>query len=109
MRGSMREIRPGYWQLRVSLGRDPITQKPKYRTRGLRGSKREAGRALSQLVADVTNGKAEPSSDSVNALLDQWLAHIEHEGRSPTTMRGYRSLKNQLPADFLRMPLKKLT
>ena len=57
VRGSMREIRPGYWQLRVSLGRDPITQKPKYRTRGLRATKREAPRALAQLGTDVTNGK----------------------------------------------------
>jgi integrase len=105
----MREIRPGYWQLRVSLGRDPITQKSKYRTRGLRATKRDAGRALTQLVADVTDERADSAPESVGTLLEQWLAHIEHEGRSPTTMRGYRSLRNQLPAGFLRLPLKKLT
>jgi len=105
----MREIRPGYWQLRVSLGRDPITQKSKYRTRGLRATKREASRALARLVADVINDRAEPSAETVGALLEQWLTHIEAEGRSPTTMRGYRSLRDQLPAGFLRLPLKKVT
>jgi integrase len=105
----MRELRPGYWQLRVSLGRDAVTGKPKYRTRGLRGSRREAGRALARLIADVDMGKAEPSSDSVGTLLDLWLAHIEREGRSPTTLRNYQSLRAQLPKEFLSTSMRKLT
>ncbi len=105
----MREVRPGYWGLRVSLGRDPITQKSMYRTKGFKGTKREAGRALAKLVVDVYEGKVQASTNSVGSLIEQWLEHIEHEGRSPTTMRGYRSMRDQLPADFTRMPLKKVS
>jgi integrase len=109
VRGSLREVRPGYWQLRVSLGRDQITGKSRYRTAGVRGTKREAERALAALVTDVANGKRAPSAETVGTLLDQWLEHLEHQGRSPTTMNGYRSLRSQLPEDFLRRPLRKVT
>jgi integrase len=109
MRGSLREKRPGYWELRVSLGRDPVTGKPKYRTKGMRGSQREAERALARLITDVGKGQAARSADSVGSLLDQWLEHIESEGRSPTTLRGYRSMVDQLPPAFLRKPLSRIT
>jgi integrase len=103
-------VRPGYWQLRVSLGRDPVTGKSLYRTKGMRGTKRDAERALAALVAEVANGRrAAPTSLTVEALLDLWLEHLEHQGRSPTTLRGYRSLRHLLPADFLRLPLRKVT
>lgn len=109
MRGSLREKRPGYWQLRVSLGRDSSTGQPIYRTRSMRGTKREAQRALAALVTEVSEGRSASSAISVGDLLDQWLDHIEHEGRSPTTMRSYRSLRKQLPTSFSKLPLKKVS
>jgi len=109
VRGSMREKRPGYWELRVSEGRHALSGKSLYHTKGFKGTKREAERALAQLVVDVDRGKVDTSGDTVEKLLDRWLVHIEHEGRSPTTMRGYRSLKRQLPKGFLHTSLRKLT
>ena len=105
----MREKRPGYWELRVSLGRDPVTGAPRCRSKSLRATKREAQRALAALVTEVDAGRAARSADTVDNLLQQWLEHIEHEGRSPTTLRSYRSLKEQLPAHFLRLPLRKVS
>jgi len=105
----MREKRPGYWELRVSEGRHALSGKSLYHTKGFKGTKREAERALAQLVVDVDRGKVDTSGDTVEKLLDRWLVHIEHEGRSPTTMRGYRSLKRQLPKGFLHTSLRKLT
>jgi len=46
---------------------------------------------------------------SVRQLLDVWLDHIEHLGRSPTTLHGYRRLVLQLPAGFLATPLRGVT
>lgn len=109
MRGAMREKRPGYWELRVSLGRDPVTGKSRYRSKGFRGSKRAAQRALAELVTDVDHGRAARSSESVGTLLAQWLEHLDTQGRSPTTMRGYRALVSQLPAAFLKRPVSKIT
>ncbi len=109
MRGTITERRPGYWQLRVSLGRDPFTDKPKYRSKCVRGTKRDAERELARLLTEVHDGRKEMTAGTVGALLDQWLDHIESLGRSPTTMRSYRSMRAQLPAGFLRKRLCNVT
>jgi integrase len=109
VRGNLREKRPGYWELRVSLGRDPVTGKPSYRTKGFKGTEREAQRELAALVTAVSKGQVAHSAESVGGLLEQWLEHIEAEGRSPTTLRGYQSIVNQLPEAFLRKPVTKVT
>lgn len=45
----------------------------------------------------------------MGALLDAWLEHIVHLGRSPTTLWGYRRLIDQLPPGFAAWPLGKVT
>ena len=45
MKGYMRQ-RGGSWELRVYLGRDPLTGKKRYSSRTFRGGKREAQSAL---------------------------------------------------------------
>ena len=105
----MRELRPGYWQLRVFEGRDPITVKSKYRTRGFRGSKREAQRGLAELVTEVARGLGRGSAMSVHELLNAWLDHIASLGRSPSTLYNYRRLVMQLPEPFQATTLKKVT
>ena len=109
MRGSMRERTPGYWQLRVFEGVDPISGKKRYRTRSVRGGKRVAQKQLALLVAEVDGGIVAPSAKTVGVLLDEWLAHIEHLGRSPSTLYNYRRLVGQLPDGFRSQPLRKVT
>lgn len=109
MRGSMRERSPGYWQLRVYEGTDPVSGKKRYRTRAFRGGKREASRELARLVAEVDGGVVTPTRKNVGALLDEWLAHIEHLGRSPSTLYNYRRLVEQLPDGFKSKQLAKVT
>lgn len=106
MKGSMREKRPGYWEFRVFEGADPLTGKRKYRTKVFRGTKRQAS---SVLVTEVDGGVVEPKKCTVAELLDAWLDHIEHIGRSPSTLYGYRRLVRQLPQGFLGQPLAKAT
>jgi integrase len=105
----MRQRSPGAWQLRAFEGVDPISGKKRYRTRSFRGSKREAQKALNALVADIDRGTVAPAAKSVGALLDAWLDHIDHLGRSPTTLYGYRRLVAQLPPGFVAQPLAKVT
>lgn len=109
MRGSMRERRPGYWQLRVYEGADPLTGKKRYRTQYFRGGKRAAQKQLALLVTEVDGGVIAPSAKTVAGLLEEWMAHIEHLGRSPSTMFNYRRLVGQLPEGFKALPLKKVT
>lgn len=109
MRGSMRERSPGYWQLRVFEGTDPVTGKRLYRAKYVRGGKRTAQSQLAILVAEVNGGVVAPSAKTVASLLDEWLAHIEHLGRSPSTLFNYRRLVAQLPDGFKALPLKNVT
>jgi len=109
MRGSMREQRPGYWQLRVFEGVDPVTGKKEYRTAVARGTKREAQNALAALVSQVNAGAVKTRSCTVSELIDAWLAHIENVGRSPSTLYNYRRVVLQLPDGFKALPLSKVT
>ncbi len=105
----MRERSPGSWQLRAFEGVDPISGKKQYRSRSFRGTKREAQKALNALVAEVDRGTVAPAAKTVGALLTAWLEHIEHLGRSPTTLYGYRRLVEQMPAGFKAQPLRRVT
>ena len=105
----MRERSPGYWQLRVFEGTDPLTGRKRYRTRAFRGTKRQAQNQLAALVAEVNAGTVSPANMTVDALLEAWLTHIEHIGRSPTTLFSYRSIVRQLPDGFRALLLGKVT
>ena len=105
----MRARGNGRWQLRVYEGRDPITGKARYRTRAFVGTKRQAETALAVLVAEVDAGVVAPKAATVSDLFEAWLSHIEHLGRSPTTLYNYRRLVLQLPEGFMGQPLKKVT
>lgn len=105
----MREKRPGYWQLRVFEGADPVTGRKEYRTQVFRGTKREAQNALAALVSQVNAGVVKTRSCTVTELIDAWLAHIENVGRSPSTLYNYGRIVRQLPDGFKALPLAKVT
>jgi hypothetical protein len=91
MQGSIRERRPGVWQIRICAGRDPETRRFRYVTRTVQGGKRDAQRAAAALVLSVEVGMLPASRGTVAQLLEQWMAHIEAQGRSPSTLSRYRS------------------
>lgn len=88
----MRETKPGSWQLRVGCGKDPITGKYRALNRRVEGNERAARKALARLVLEA-DARDQPATTASNLswLLNQHLAHLESLGRSPTTIRGYRS------------------
>jgi len=71
-------------------------------------SERRCGSSAA-LVTEVDSGVVAPAAKTVATLLEEWLEHIEHLGRSPTTLYGYRRLMAQLPDGFKALPLKKVT
>ncbi len=105
----MRERSPGNWQLRVFEGTDPVSGKKRYRTRSFQGGKRAASKELTRFVAAVDGGAVAPTRKTVGALLDEWLAHIEHLGRSQSTLYNYRRLVEQLPDGFKSQQLATVT
>jgi integrase len=109
MPGSMRERRTGVWELIVQLPRDPTTGRVRQISRTVHGNKRDAQRALSSLVTEVSAGKATTGTQSVAELLDSWL-ELVGERLSPTTTREYRRLIETMLKPVLgNISLRRLT
>jgi integrase len=100
VRGSVREIGPGRWELRIPLAPDLVTGRRRQRSVTFRGSKRDANRELARLVADADVGRGHGTRISVGELLDRWWEHKERH-LSPTTAREYKRLiTNRLRPDL---------
>lgn len=87
----MRERRPGVWELIVQLPRETPGERARQLSRTVHGTKRDAQRALAQLVSEVSAGKITSTATTLDDLLRRWLDHIDGE-LSPTTLREYRRL-----------------
>ena len=95
MKGSLRERRPGVWELRVFLGRDPAGR-VRQRSESFRGGKREAQRALARLVAAAQEEDAPAvlewgSDTTINDALAGWQRNGWPD-LSPTTVRRYEGI-----------------
>ena len=89
MQGTMVERTPGCWLIRVFAGRGS-DGKTRHVNRTVRGSKREAQRALAKLVADVSGGNVVAGQPMTLAqLVDRWLDDIAPQ-RTPRTIHEYR-------------------
>lgn len=91
MPGSLRQRGPNTWQVRVSAGRDPATGQYRYVSRTVEGGKRVAQKAAAELALAVERGHVRPGRGTVAELLEQWMAHLEVQGRAPSTLVRYRS------------------
>ena len=93
----------------VQLPRDPVTRVSKQVTRTVRGTKREAQRALASLVTEVAAGKISSSSTTLSQLLVQWLELVSAQ-LAATTVREYRRLvATRLAPDLGHLPLRRIT
>jgi integrase len=79
------------WELRVHIGRHPVTGKPRYISRTVTGTAAMADAKLAKLVAEVTGGQHDGPDITFGSLLDRWLAHATTlKGLSPTTVREHK-------------------
>ena len=92
MSGSLSERTPGVWEIRVALGRDPLTGRYRTVSRTIHGGKRKAQEEIARIVSSAANGKFQGTRSNVRHLTAHWLGHLERLGRSPRTLEGYRSL-----------------
>lgn len=90
--GEMREdpTRRGVWRLRVFIGRDPLTGRRRFTNRTVRGSEKDARKALARLLTEVQDSRPTAESITVEQLLERWIDHITPQ-RTPATIAGYRS------------------
>jgi hypothetical protein len=97
--GTARERRPGVWEIRVYVSRDPVTQAPKQVSRVVRaGRATRTGRPpkavvdmMNQLEAEASKGKLGGTAATVNVLLNRYLEHLERKGCLPRRFTPTRS------------------
>src|SRR3954452_19188503 len=68
---TIREKRPGVWEVRVFTGRGP-DGKPTQTSRTVRGGKREARRVANDL--ELAGNRSAPAGRTVGDALDAWIA-----------------------------------
>jgi integrase len=108
MKGFIRQ-RGESWELRVFLGRDPVTGKKRYASRSVRGGKREAQSVLAEMVVQAERGLVARSAATVGELLEAWFEFAAPDF-SPKTVKETRGFldRSLIPALGAR-PLSKLT
>lgn len=109
MAGSVREKRPGVWQVRVSVGRDPDTGKYRTIAREVHGGRRDAERAAAKLVTEIAEGRASTARGSLADLLIRWLEHQTARGLAPRTLHSYRGFVRRICEELGSKELRKLT
>lgn len=110
MQGTKREIRPGVWEIRVPLGKDPATGRYRQLSRTVHGGARDANRAISELQVLQTGDERSALGRRFGQLLDAWLGECERLELSPTTLRNYRShVKRTIRPALGAVPLDRLS
>ena len=104
---TIRERTPGVWEIRVYVGRDPVTAKPRQASRVVHAGrptktgeppkavKVEAARLESEaaegkLGGTGAAGKVGGTGATLALLLGRYFDHLDRRDRSPTTMAAYR-------------------
>mgnify|MGYP000973372623 FL=1 len=103
---TIREKRPGVWEVRVFTGSD-ARGRPTQMSRTVRGGKRDAQRLAAQL--ESSGGKAKPAGRSVSDVLDEWVKQ-NIDTWAPSSARDQQSRVKSLKKDQIaRLPLARLT
>ena len=90
--GSVKEVEPGVWRVRLSLGRDALTGKPRQLEKRVRGERRDAEQALAAMhLSPVSEQRRGVKPMTVGDVLDRFLQQRERLGREALTLQGYQS------------------
>ena len=93
-RGHIRQRSTKYkdsWTVYLYLGVDPDSGKKRYKTEVVRGTKREAQKRLTELLGQLDTGTyVEPSRETVESFLGQWLRDYAETHVRQRTLEGYR-------------------
>jgi integrase len=109
--GTMRErpLGSGRWQLRAFAGFDELTGTPRQVTKTFVGTEAKAKVALGKFVADVNDGKFEPTTATVGELLDKWLEAATVSQRPRTLEENRRKIEHRILPVLGSVRLNKLS
>jgi integrase len=103
---TLREKRPGVWEVRVFTGTG-ANGRPTQLSKTVHGSKREAARLAAEL--EVGSGRAAPAGRTVTEVLDAWVEQ-NLDTWAPSSARDQQSRVRQLKKDpVASLPLARLS
>ncbi len=103
---TLREKRPGVWEVRVFTGSD-ARGRPTQLSRTVHGGKREALKLAAEL--EVGPGRASPAGRSVSDVLDAWVEQ-NLDTWAPSSARDQQSRVRAIKKDQIsRLPLARLS
>ena len=91
MVGSLRQRRPGSWELRVHAGRDQATGRVRYVSQTVHGSREDAERELELFATRVRDSPTSPTFGTVGELCDKWWRYAAAK-LSPAVAAEYRRI-----------------
>lgn len=114
MRGTVTERSPGVWRLRVYIGRDPITGRPRQASRTVhtskRGGKGEALAALAEFFTELEDTGIRKGGDhTVGSLFTAYIARCKSLGRKQSTIETYEMVEKRLTEEIKATTLRDLT
>jgi len=96
MAGSIRRQSKGTWELTIDLGRDPTTGRRRRRYLTVRGTKREAERALAEALHQRDTGTdLTPARLTIADYLRRWLRDCAAQRVAPSTFARYQGIAEQ--------------
>jgi integrase len=110
MTGHIRKRGERSWELKYSLGTDPLTGERKTRYHSFRGSKRAAEIELARLIAEHASGNGvDPTKATVGEFLATWLADWAKQNVSPLTSANYEMITRRYIVPHIgKVPIQKL-
>ena len=107
-RGHVRAHGEGKWRIYAYVGRDVVTGKQRQATKVVHGSRKDAERALTKLLAEVDGGAHDGETATFGQVLDAWLAHKALSVEA-TTLDTYRASTGYVTDHLRALPVAKLT
>jgi integrase len=99
-RGHIRQRGPTSWEIKFEAGPPDPWGKRKTRSETVRGSKKDAARALTARLNELDTGRyTEPSNQTIGEYLRDWLANTSEF--APKTLERYRQLNERQITPYL--------
>ena len=91
--GGLRARGKDTWEIKLDLGKDPLTGKKAVRYHRFHGSKGDANKEVARLVSAAASGAyVDPSKVTVSDFLDRWERDWAATNISPKTIERWRDL-----------------
>jgi integrase len=97
------------WQVIVPVGTDAATGRPRYASRTVHGTKREAEQVCAQMLVEAGSGTLSAGSSTVGELLERWYEFKEPDFAPSTAYETRRLIDQRLVPALGDVRLSRLT